>query len=536
MRIRYLVFLLASFAFIPGKSLAQTAPALPAPVGIPDAIYYNGKVVTVDSRFGIQQAFAVKGDQFLTVGTDAAVRKLAGPQTRQVDLKGHTVIPGLIDSHDHVFASAMASRGVDVSGVTSVDDMLSRIRAAVAKAKPGEVVFTSEGYRLNKLPTRQELDQISTEIPIVVSPASMNSAAMKAPDAVIPIPSGASPGRSEYGRAAKVIPPPTKDEEEELVLKWQRAKNAEGLTSVRDLSLYPDAMRAYYRLWRQNKLLLRTSVALFIEYSGDVGPVLSGWGIGAGFGDHWLRLDSVAEQPRPNAGNRLQGTDYNGGQQDEYAEAMTSIDLYDWRPSLAEGGTCFPSCKGVLELTLRAYEEANRVAPINGKRWVFEQGPQVSPEQLDRMAKLGVVLSAPARPASVDPKRNASDAESAAPVKDYLDHHIVVANGTDTHGYDRDDNPFLAFHWYVTRATADGTVHGADQKISRQDALKLSTINPAYLTFEENVKGSIELGKLADFVILNQDIMTIPDDQILSTHPLATYLGGKEVYRNGDGF
>src|SRR5204863_4908610 len=124
-----------------------------------------------------------------------------------------------------------------------------------------------------------------------------------------------------------------------------------------------------------------------------------------------------------------------------YVSAMIDMDRYDWRPAPAQGGSCVPSCKGVVELTLRAYEEANRVIPIMGKRWIFEQGPQVTPDQLDRMAKLGVVLSAPARPADFsDQKPNVANAESAAPVKDYLDHHIVVANGTDIHGYDRDDN------------------------------------------------------------------------------------------------
>lgn len=540
MRIGCLVLLLACIDLTPTNLLAQAAPALTMPEGTPDTIFYNGKIVTVDSRFSTQEAFAVKGDQFLAVGTNDQVRKLASPKTRQIDLKGHTVIPGLIDSHDHVFESAMASRGVDVAGVTSLDDLLNRIRAAVAKAKPGDVVFTSEGYRLNKLPTRQDLDQISTEIPIVVSPAAMNSAAMKAPEAPVLIPSGAIPGPgSDATRPSKIVPPPTTDEEEELILKWQRMKNAEGITSVRDLSLNPDAMRAYYRLWRQGKLLLRTSVALWIYYSGDVGPVLSRWGMGVGFGDRWLQIDSVSEQPRPNAGNRLAGTDYNGGEQEAYVKAMIDIDRYGWRPALAQGGSCVPSCKGVVELTLRAFEEANRVIPIKDKRWVFEQGPQVTPDQIDRMAALGVVLSAPARPADFDQSRNRNvpDAESAAPVKDYLDHRVVVANGTDDHGYDRDDNPFLAFHWYVTRATPDGKVYGADQKISREDALKTMTINCAYLTFEENDKGSIEPGKVADFVILNQDLMTVPDDQILATHPFATYLGGKEVFsREGGGF
>jgi hypothetical protein len=311
-------------------------------------------------------------------------------------------------------------------------------------------------------------------------------------------------------------------------------KNAEGITSIRDVNIYPDAMRAYYRLWRQGKLLERTSVALLIEDSENVGPVLSGWGMGVSFGDHWLRIDSISENPHPRNGDKLLHTDYDQAMQDAYVQAMIKVDRYDWRPAPSLGGQCLPSCEGALELSLRAYEAANREIPIDGKRWIVEQGPQVSPDQLDRMAKLGVVLSAPSRPAGFDPQQDVRDAERAAPLKDYLDHHVVVSDGTDTQGYDRDDNPFLAFHWYVTRATADGKVYGADQKISREDALKLNTINGAYLTFEENVKGSIEPGKLADFVILNQDLMTVPDDQILATHALATYLGGKEVFSRKD--
>lgn len=542
MRTARIVSVLACVCLAVGSLHSQTSPALPMPQGVPDAIFFNGKIVTVDKAFSIQQAFAVLGEQFLAVRSNAEVRKLAGPKTRLVDLKGMTVIPGWIDGHNHVFASAMASRGVNVAGVASLQEMLTRIRAAVAKAKPGQVVFTSEGYRLDQPPTQQDLDRISMETPIVVSPAGiggrsrvvMNSAVMQAPDAPLLIPDGASRGPNPYARPSKIIPLPTKDEEEELILKWQRMKNAEGITSIRDVNIYPDAMRAYYRLWRQNKLLERTSVALLIEDSENVGPVLSEWGMGAGFGDHWLRIDSISENPHPRNGDKLLHTDYDQAMQEAYVKAMIDVDRYDWRPAPSLGGLCLPSCEGALELSLRAYEAADREIPINGKRWIVEQGPQVNSDQLDRMAKLGVVLSAPSRPAGFDPHQDVRDAEQAAPLKDYLDHHVIVADGTDTHGYDRDDNPFLAFHWYVTRATADGKVYGADQKINREDALKLNTINGAYLTFEENVKGSIEPGKLADFVILNQDLMTVPDDQILATRPLATYLGGKMVFSRMD--
>ena len=131
----------------------------------PDTIFYNGKIITVDSGFTIRQAFAVRGDLYVAVGTDARIRALAGKNTRLVDLEGAAVIPGLSDNHDHLYNSEKVMRGIDLVGATSTEEVLRRLRDGLAKAKPGETVFGSVGWRAPL--TRKDLDQISTDVPIV---------------------------------------------------------------------------------------------------------------------------------------------------------------------------------------------------------------------------------------------------------------------------------------------------------------------------------------------------------------------------------
>ncbi len=456
MRVTRFLILLA-LDFVAGNAFAQAVPALPVPAGLADTIFYNGKIVTVDSSFHIDQAFAVKGDQFVAVGSNAEVRRKAGPKTPQIDLHGSTVIPGLIDDHNHQYAAAMNSRGVDVVGVSSLQEMLNRIRAAVAKAKPGEVVFTTAGY---------------------------------------------------------------KKEEEELLLLEQQKRNAEGLTSIRDLNIYPNGMRAYYRLWLDGKMTVRVGVGLRIVESPNVGNVLSGWGMSCGFGDRWLRIDSISEDPHPNLGKEFRGTDFTQEMFDNYKEAIFMLNRYDWRfsPHLSDN----PS----LDLTLDAFEAADRKRSIHDKRWVAEHIPDVTSDEMDRLARLGILVSAQFQPYD----SNSETSERAVPMREMLDHHLIVGAGSDTHGFGQIDNPFVPFYFYVTRKTKNGKLVGPQEKISREEALRASTVSNAYLTFEENIKGSIEPGKLADFLILNQDLITVPEDQILSTHPLATYVGGRKVY------
>jgi predicted amidohydrolase YtcJ len=148
----------------------------------PDTIFYNGKIITVDSGFTIQQAFAVRGDLYVAVGTNAVIQALAGENTRLVDLRGSAVIPGLSDNHDHLYNSEKVMRGIDLVGATSTAEVLRRLRDGLAKAKAGETVFGSVGWRAPL--AKNDLDQISTDVPIVAlrgrrGAAVMNSAALK---------------------------------------------------------------------------------------------------------------------------------------------------------------------------------------------------------------------------------------------------------------------------------------------------------------------------------------------------------------------
>ena len=518
--------------------------------GSPDAIFFNGKVITVDAGFSTQQAFAVKGETFVAVGSNQRIRALASDATRLIDLRGAAVIPGLTDNHDHVYDSArVLLRGVSLDGATSASEALARIRQAVAKARPGETVFTG-ALRLppgQAAPTKGDLDQISTDVPIVVmrgrrGGSLLNTAALKlagitrdsALFAGVPMPkdsngelTGANPAYpAGMMLVDKLLPAMTDAEEEALLLKAIQQRHALGLTSVRDLSLFPAAMRTYFRLWQKGQLTLRVSMGLDLPDVAHVEDALRVWGVSSGFGDAWLRLDSISEDPYPLVTPARQ-----------FTEVALAANKYGWRMSPHVDGD------DSLNAALDAFEAADRASSIKEKRWVLEHVPLATPEQMDWMVKLGVVISSQyaAYAANLGAATTAvgrTRAERQPPMRELLDHHLVVSAGSDfLGGADSLDNPFVPIYFYVTRKTRNGMVIGPEEKISRQEALRVSTINYAYTTFEEKLKGSIEPGKLADFLILSDDILTVPEEKILSIHPLATYVGGRKVFAaQGGGF
>src|SRR5262245_33123382 len=261
--------------------VAESATAQQTINAPPDTIFYNGKIITVDPGFAIQQAFAVRGDVYVAVGTNAAIRALAGRNTRLIDLRGSAVIPGLSDNHDHLYNSAKVMRGIDLVGATSTADVLRRLRDGFAKAKPGETVFGSVGWRAPL--TRKDLDQISTDVPIVAlrarrGAAVLNSAALKKAGIAKDMQSymGKTIPKDSNGELTgdlpdypaglfavdKVVPLPTPDEEDEMIAAGQKQRNALGITSIRDLSNVPAGMRAFVRMWQQGKMTVRVSMGL----------------------------------------------------------------------------------------------------------------------------------------------------------------------------------------------------------------------------------------------------------------------------------
>ncbi len=529
---------------------------------VPDAVFYNGKVITVDSSNSIKEAFAVKGDKFLAVGTTREMRALAGPQTQLVDLKTKAVMPGLMDNHNHAYHAAMANRGIDLKEVESLAALLEGVRKAAAAAGPGKAIYVASGWQLNKFPEkhppmRQDIDKVAPNNPVVIylnrGQIYLNSAALKIAGVTrdtdrigrVTIrkdnqgePDGSITGESgTVARTADTISPATQAEKEKLILETQKQQLAVGLTSIRDLQLAPDFMRAYYEMWRGGKLLERISAGLQVNPSDmeTLEDMLKPFGAGPGFGDNWLRLDCLAEfNP---------GTMWRGGNPAPipnieaaiYKKAVLVSNRYGWRVSP------HTDSDGAMDLVLEAFEAADKEISIRDKRWTIEHATYVQPDQMERIKALGLVISAQAQPyrggGNALRTLGKERAERTVPIREFMDRGIIVTGGSDWGGNSNSNNPFGNIYFYVTRRSMEGEVVGAAQKISRTEALRVETINNAYLTFEEKVKGSIEVGKLADFVILSQDIMTVPEEQIPAITPLATYVGAKRVYsRPGGGF
>ena len=553
----FCVFLGAVAAF------GQQAP------GAPDEIFYNGKVITVDSSFRIQEAFAIQGDRFVAVGATASVKALAGPKTRLVDLRGHAVIPGLMDNHTHQFNAAMDEfRGVNMIGAPSLAEMLNRLRQAVAKAKPGETVVTTggwseRGFPEKRGPTRQELDQVSTDHPIVVfrsrGAAYLNGAALKAAGvtretrtvAGNPLQKDASGEPTGYFNSPasvdavtrNIVPLPAEPELKEMLRKIQDRLHGWGFTSTREVELRPEVMRAYQDLLQDRKLTMRIAMGLDVTATeaDEMEHILKPWGLRTGFGNARLRLDSIGEFGMDVTGNAYLREPYadrpetRGAMRippEQLRQAMLTINRYGWRPAIHIMGDA------TLDAVLDAYEAANAESPLRDKRWIVEHIPLVHPDQMERMARLGVLVSAQIQPynGAEAMVRNFGKerAEHAVPMRELLDHHLIVSTGSDWGGGEEEDNPFVNMYFYVTRKTRNGTVLGASQKISREEALRVATVNNAYMNFEESQKGSIESGKLADFLVLSQDLLTIPEEQIRSVRPLATYVGGRKVFSSND--
>lgn len=536
--------LLLSLLAIAGTCVAGEASRNNAP----DTIYYRGKVVTVNGRFAIQKAFAVKDERFVAVGSDAEVLKLAGNQTRKIDLGGATVIPGLTDNHDHLWnAAKYMYRGVNLIGVTSFAEAQSRISAAVAKAKPGEVVFTTLGWTIQPAPTRQQLDAISTTTPIVmigsrrgvgifntaalnkmgISKASPTFMGVKVPVDAEGEPRGtAAPYPVGLYMVDALLPPLTPQQQDEMVERETQQRHSLGITSVRELALWPEAVAGLQRIHKEGKLKLR--MAIGVEYPDQaytaghlshLPPV--------NHDDPWLFLDSVGEEPWTPATMPVA----------DYAKLMRDMNRMGWRPTPHVGTDVLRGITGedAINQTLIAYDAADRESALKGKRWYVEHVPMATPEQIQHMARLGLVISVQdfgyrAVPANL----NKEQVDRYNPIRSFLDNGLTVIGGSDYNGPTaaelKPNNPLIPFYFFVTRKTHAGELQAPEQKITREQALRIFTANSATALFQEKLKGQIAPGMLADFVILNQDLLSVPDDKILETHPLATFVGGKKMY------
>jgi len=549
---------IAGLIFVGVVAVGQSsAPAQAAP----SLILTNGHIITVDSGFRIVEAVAIAGGTFTAVGRSADIARLAGPSTRVVDLGGKTAIPGLMDNHLH---NAGGGPGVDLSRTRSLADVMSAVSARVKQTEPGGVIVSNSDWheaqlKEQRLPLRDDLDKVAAASPVVLVRGGheyiLNSAALAhwKIDEHTKEPSGGRISRYQDGRlngelvdtakALVTLPKPaalTLDERvNERVAEYKKL-NAAGLTTVRHPGISFDEYRLLQEIKKRGLLTMRVHVLL--RPGGDADAMtkaLQDSGIHMNDGDEWLRVSGIKLMVDGGFEGGLMREPYEkpydeGGsfrglqtvQREPYIKTVRALNQLGWRVATHAVGDA------AIDLVLDAYEAADRDRPINGQQWTIEHAFIGRPDHLPRLKKMGIAISAQNHLYLAGPSLvkywGRERAFLTTPLRTYLDAGLLVSAGTDSAVVPYP--PLWTIYHFVTRDTLSGGVMGADQKITREEALRLSTINNARLMFDEARKGSIEPGKLADLVVLSDDIMTAPPERIRDARVLMTIVGGKVVF------
>jgi predicted amidohydrolase YtcJ len=533
----------------------------------PDLVLYNGKVVTVDGSFSIAQAVAIRGERFVAVGTNDAVRASAGPTTKQIDLRGRTVIPGLIDGHLH---NAGGGPGVDLSKVRSIAALLAAVEARAQSTPPGALIVSNADWheaqlQEKRLPHRAELDRAAPNNPVVLVRGGhefiVNSAALgrwnitresKSPPGgeIGHDPDGNLNGELvDTARGLIKLPPPPKLTPETIETQM-KLLNAVGLTGIRipgGFVFGTDVIgpyRMFQQLKAQGRLTMRVNYLMRIfDFSSveKMRATIASWNVRPDEGDDWLRIGGMktlvdggfegghmrdAYAPPYDRGGKFKGIEVVPPGQ--YIPVVRELNRLGWRVATHAVGDA------AVDEVLDAYQAANADRSIVGKRWTIEHFFIARPDHFPRVKALGIAVSAQDHLYLAAPSMakywGRARAEQVTPLRTFLDQGLLVGGGTDSPVIPY--NPFWAMYHFVTRDTISDGVYGSSQRITREEALRLYTINNAMLTFEDNVKGSIEEGKLADLVVLSADYLTVPEKRIESIKPVATMVGGRFVYED----
>ncbi len=590
-----------------GDSSSDPAPTPPPSVSAADAVYTNGKVLTVDTDFNIAEAFAVSDGKFVAVGTKEDIQRYVGDKTQVTDLKGRTVIPGMSDNHFH--AAVGMDIGLDLSAgkVRNLQELFDAVTEYVQNsgldcaatdpatgertmfvsnadwheaqlteqrtpfayeleaAAPGCVVvlkrgghsyFLSEsalalwGYDENTLPPPDgSLPKINA-----AQAASIPGAAAHEGELTGEIVNGArnqqagyTPGIVNPSLKSTARPARNAEERQANILAEQKVINSYGLTNIRipgtsiqayqDLKTLADAGKSTVRY----SVLFRGPTLEELE-AANIGPNdrdewMQTWGIKVGLdggfegGYMSVPYDNPPGQPDGYVGTPLFA-------QEAINKVATDWNLAGWRMSVHAVGDA------AMDIALEAYEAANAQKPFSTEHpWAVEHGFVVRDDQLPRLKALNISMSAQDHLYLAAPvlKRYLGmwRASQITPVKNFLDAGLQTSGGTDSSVIPT--NPFWAMYHFITRDTITDGVYGdgvegggKDQRLSRETGLRLFTNYYADLTEESDMKGSIEADKVADFVVLSEDFMTISDEALEDLHAVRTYVDGKEVYTSGE--
>jgi predicted amidohydrolase YtcJ len=537
---------------------AAVVTGLYAQQGPPDLILSNGKIITVDERFTIAEAVAVRGDRIVAVGSNRQIAQMAGPETRRIDLRGRAVIPGLIDNHMHLLRAASTwVEEVRWDGVDSRKQAVEMLRTRVKASKPGEWVYNMGGWTHQQFAddprpfTREELDQIAPDNPVALQESYyqffLNSRALQALgiEATDPPqfvkgsierdasgnPTGIIRGDIAATRPVQAkLPKVPPDQLESATAELFKDMNQAGLTSVGVPGCMSDVLQILERWKAGGRLNVRTfciegnapatpeqvdrylpQIAKMKLFQGDsfIDTIFFGESVYGPLHDPMFAVKSNPAADQLEQWRRVaMEVARNGLPLHVHAELHTTIDAF-----------------------LDQIEAINKEHPIKGLRWTLAHVNQINAPELDRMKRLG--MYAAVHPWAVINGGIMHDgfgdgADDMPPLRTIQNSGIVWGLGTDGTAANQ-TRPFQTLYFAVTGKMVGGK-KVIRQTISREDALIAHTRKNAYFVFQEDNLGSIQPGKLADLVVLDRDYLTIPPDQIKDIRPVMTMVGGRFVY------
>jgi hypothetical protein len=520
----------------------------------PDLIVVNANVLTQDDAYPLAEAFAVQNGRFVAVGSTPDVRNLAAPGTSIVDAARATVVPGFIDAHSHPSGAGLNALKNVNTNLGSIARMQDALRERAARTPPGQWVVgymyddtkQAEGRALNRL----DLDAVSPEHPIVVGHRGghtgvYNSKAFEMAGVTVETPdpfgghfyreNGQLTGKvAERARGVFDVPSgSSREERAQGVAVICREMNASGLTSVHQAGTGASDFTAYQDACEAGDLSLR----MYLMARGGSYPSLRDAGVRSGFGDAWLKVGPVKFAADGSASERTMAmsTPYAGRPDDYGISTMTQEEIHEvvedahragWQIAIHANGDV------TIDRVLNAYERAQREWPRNDLRHRIEHCSLVNPTLLRRIADGGFIPAPFYTYAHYHGEKWGEYGEEKMEWmfahKSFFDYGIMVAPASD-HAPGPYE-PLMALQSMVTRKDFSGRVWGPSQRITVDQALKVCTLHGAYASFEENEKGTITAGKLADFAMLAEDPHDVDPDRLKEIQVLRTVVGGKTVH------
>jgi hypothetical protein len=549
---------LVQFAVVLAGALSVFAQTRPAA----DLIIQNARVWTVDPSRREAEAVAILGDRIVAVGSNQQVDAWRGPHTRVVDAAGKRLLPGFNDAHVHFMDGGSQLDNVELNDATSPQEFARRIRERAAKTAKGEWLLGGDWDETKwtpaELPTKELIDAVTPEIPVAVDRYDghmvlANSLALKLAGITAQTldPAGGVIVRDQQGNPTgalkdaaldllfKAVPPPSHDQRRHAIERALAHAASLGVTSVQHMNPDYADIAIYSELLDEGKLTTRIYAAPLITQVDDQVKI----GIRRAFGGPYLRIGAVKAYADGSLGS---ATAYffepfldQPGNRGLLSDEMHPISLMRDRMMQADAAGLQICTHAIgdagISAILDIYGEIEK-AGSRDRRWRIEHAQHMAAKDFDRFAQLHVIASVQPYHAIDDgrwaERRIGHDRSSRTyAFRTFLDHGVRLALGTDWNVAPL--NPMLTLYAATTRATLDGknpTGWFPEQKLTIQEAIEAYTIGSAYAEFQENEKGSITVGKLADMVLLSDDVLGIDPVKIREVKVLKTWVGGKLTY------